>query len=103
MPSPGDADRMRADQQVANRTLLKRLAVVVVAMFGFGYLMVPFYEKICEVTGIRNIGRADIAANTQVDKTRTVRVELDGNLATCRGGFSRKSRWSTFTQASSGR
>ena len=79
MPSPGDAVQ-RADQQVANRALLKRLSVVVVAMFGFGYLMVPFYEKICEVTGIRNIGRADIAANTQVDVTRTVRVELDGNL-----------------------
>ena len=71
---------MNASQQVANRTLLKRLSVVVVAMFGFGYLMVPFYEKFCEVTGIRNIGRADEAANTQVDTKRTVRVELDGNL-----------------------
>jgi cytochrome c oxidase assembly protein subunit 11 len=71
---------MNASQQAANRSLLKRLSVVVVAMFGFGYLMVPFYEKFCEVTGIRNIGRADHAANTQVDTTRTVRVELDGNL-----------------------
>ena len=71
---------MNASQQAANRTLLRRLSVVVVAMFGFGYLMVPFYEKICEVTGIRNIGRADEAANTQVDTKRTVRVELDGNV-----------------------
>lgn len=64
----------------ANRTLLLRLCVVVVAMFGFGYLMVPFYEKFCEVTGIRNIGRADETANSQVDASRNVRVELDGNL-----------------------
>ena len=64
----------------ANRTLLLRLCVVVVAMFGFGYLMVPFYEKFCEVTGIRDIGRADEPANTQVDTTRNVRIELDGNL-----------------------
>ncbi len=71
---------MNASQQAANRMLLGRLSVVVVAMFGFGYLMVPFYEKFCEVTGIRNIGRPDQAVNTQVDRTRTVRVELDGNL-----------------------
>ncbi len=71
---------MNASQQAANRTLLKRLCVVVVEMFGFGYLMVPFYEKFCEVTGIRNIGRADAVTNTQVDTARTVRVELDGNL-----------------------
>ena len=80
MSSPEDENRRKAGQRAANRTLLARLSVVVVAMFGFGYLMVPFYEKFCEVTGIRNIGRADEAANTQVDTKRTVRVELDGNV-----------------------
>jgi cytochrome c oxidase assembly protein subunit 11 len=34
-----------------NRVLLAKLGVIVVAMFGFGYALVPFYEKICEVTG----------------------------------------------------
>jgi cytochrome c oxidase assembly protein Cox11 len=43
MPSPDDPDRRKASQQAANRVLLRRLSVVVVAMFGFGYLMVPFY------------------------------------------------------------
>lgn len=79
MPSARDDERS-AGQRAANRSLLRRLSVVAVAMFGFGYLMVPFYEKFCEVTGIRNIGRADEAVNTQVDTKRTVRVELDGNL-----------------------
>lgn len=81
--SERDANRagtMNAGQLAANRVLLRRLCVVVVAMFGFGYLMVPFYEKFCEVTGIRNIGRADEALNTQVDASRRVRVELDGNV-----------------------
>jgi cytochrome c oxidase assembly protein subunit 11 len=56
--------------------------VVVVGMFGFGFALVPFYEKICEVTGIRNIDRAAEPAvvNTQVDATRTVRIELDANV-----------------------
>ena len=57
-----------------------RLCVVVVAMFGFGFLLVPFYEKICEVTGLRDIDKADAVVNTQVDATRVVRIEFDTNL-----------------------
>jgi cytochrome c oxidase assembly protein subunit 11 len=49
-------------------------------MFAFGYALVPFYEKICEVTGLRNIGAADAVANTQVDATRVVRIEFDSNV-----------------------
>ena len=67
---------MDATQLRDNRALLLKLVVIVVAMFGFGYALVPFYEKICEATGIRNIGRADTVANTQVDATREVRIEV---------------------------
>ena len=49
-------------------------------MFGFGFALVPFYEKICEVTGLRNIAQADEVANTQVDKSREVRIEFDSNV-----------------------
>ena len=63
-----------------NRRLLIRLGVVVVAMFGFGYLLVPFYEKICEVTGLRDIDRADTVVNTQVDASRVVNIEFDTNV-----------------------
>ena len=64
----------------SNRALLVQLAVVAVAMFGFGYALVPFYEKICEVTGLRNIDRADALVNTQVDTARSVRIEFDTNV-----------------------
>jgi cytochrome c oxidase assembly protein subunit 11 len=70
---------MNAEQRAANRSLGRRLGVAVVAMFGFGFLLVPFYEKICEVTGIRNLGAPDAVANTQVDASRTVRLEFDAN------------------------
>lgn len=63
-----------------NRALLRRLGVVVLFMFGFGYALVPFYEQICRATGLRNVDRADAVHNTQVDTTRSVRVELDSNL-----------------------
>ena len=65
----------------ANRVLLRKLAVVAVLMFGFGFALVPFYEKICEVTGIRNLLQPDDVAvvNTQVDRSRVVTIEFDAN------------------------
>ena len=71
---------MNLAQRHDNRLLLAKLSVIVIAMFGFGYALVPFYEKICEVTGLRNIARADTVQNTQVDATRAVRIEFDSNI-----------------------
>ena len=79
MSERGSGDEMD-DRKRSNRSLLKRLVAVVVVMFGFGFAMIPFYNKICEVTGLRNIAIADDAVNTQVDAGRLVRIELDGNL-----------------------
>jgi cytochrome c oxidase assembly protein subunit 11 len=75
MSDPGDTRRN-------NRTLLVKLCVIVVAMFGFGYAMVPFYDMICEATGLRNLAIADEIGNTQVDAARSVRIELDSNVRT---------------------
>jgi cytochrome c oxidase assembly protein subunit 11 len=67
-----------------NRRMLKKLLVVALGMFGFGFALVPFYEKICEVAGLRTLwqpGQVEAsAANTQVDLTRTVSVEFDSNV-----------------------
>ena len=71
---------MNLAQRHDNRLLLAKLSVIVVGMFGFGYALVPFYEKICEVTGLRNIAQADAVRNTQVDATRDVRIEFDSNI-----------------------
>lgn len=66
----------------ANNRLLKKLCVVALAMFGFGFALVPFYEKMCEITGFRNVFRADEVEvkNTQVDMTRSVTIEFDSNV-----------------------
>jgi cytochrome c oxidase assembly protein subunit 11 len=73
-------------QQAAGdrRTLLRKLVVVAVVMFGFGWALIPIYRKICEVTGIniltdRDPRAAARAANTQVDTSRTIVVEFDAN------------------------
>lgn len=63
-----------------NQLVLKKLLVVALGMFGFGFALVPLYEKICEVTGIRNVIQADaLPGNNQVNEARTITVELDAN------------------------
>lgn len=69
-------------RSLENRRMLVRLAIAAVGMFGFGFALVPFYEKICEVTGLRNLlvsNASDNAENTQVDTTRNIVVEMDAN------------------------
>ena len=74
-----------------NRRMLGKLAVVALAMFGFGYVLVPMYKHICEALGINVLsvservtsgGLSDAAkrkGNTQVDTSRTITVEFDAN------------------------
>jgi cytochrome c oxidase assembly protein subunit 11 len=73
-----------AETELDNRTILRKLVVVAVLMFGFGWALVPLYRKICEVTGInvvtsRNEDAERAARNTQVDTSRTVVIEFDAN------------------------
>jgi cytochrome c oxidase assembly protein subunit 11 len=69
------------ERDESNRQLMKKLLVATAIMFGFGFALVPFYEAICEATGIRNVFQPDAVAaqNTQVDATREVSVEFDAN------------------------
>jgi cytochrome c oxidase assembly protein subunit 11 len=65
----------------SNQLLLKKLLLIAAGMFGFGFALVPFYNKICEVAGLNNVLQADGApANTQIDTTRSMTVEFDANL-----------------------
>jgi cytochrome c oxidase assembly protein subunit 11 len=77
---PNAPESAAVEQRRSNLALVKRLAVVVVGMFAFGYALVPFYEQICRATGLRNIAQADVVKNTQVDVSRSIRIEFDSNL-----------------------
>ncbi len=53
--------------------------MLAMAMFGFGYLLVPLYEKFCEITGIGGrTGGAMVEAelSSEIDHDRTVRVQF---------------------------
>jgi cytochrome c oxidase assembly protein subunit 11 len=71
-----------------NIKMVSKLGVIVLAMFGFGYALVPIYKAICEMTGINVLALGDkqipgatpkLPANTQVDISRTITVEFDAN------------------------
>ena len=71
-----------------NSNMLRKLAVVVLAMFGFGYALVPIYDAICRMTGVNVLAlaelvvpgeKAKVPTNTQVDTSRTITVEFDAN------------------------
>lgn len=62
-----------------NKQMLGKLAVFVAIMFAFGFALVPVYKKICEVTGINDFMRPEQVKNTQIDSSRSVKIEFDAN------------------------
>ena len=66
----------------ANGKTAGRLAVVVLAMFGFGYALVPLYDVLCELTGLG--GRTGVVAASAldgaVDTSRTIKVQFLGTV-----------------------
>jgi cytochrome c oxidase assembly protein subunit 11 len=74
-----------------NLLMLRKLTVVALAMFAFGYALIPIYKHICEMTGINILAlgekelpgsgnaRLSKADNSQIDTSRTITVEFDAN------------------------
>lgn len=67
----------------ANRRLTLRLGIVVVAMFGFGYAILPMlYDAICEITGLggKPAVAQEASLDTSVDTERLVTVQFLGTV-----------------------
>ncbi|WP_299081467.1 cytochrome c oxidase assembly protein [uncultured Paraglaciecola sp.] len=61
-----------------NNKMVAKLLVIVVAMFGFGFALVPLYDVLCDALGI-NGKTADTAAvyqTVEVDESRLVTVDF---------------------------
>lgn len=71
---------MNNSVQKQNRETIRKLVVIALVMFGFGFALVPLYNKICQVTGVNNLLKPDEVVNTQVDKSRTISLEFDANV-----------------------
>ena len=83
------ANPLRLALSLDNRRMTVKLAVVVLAMFGFGYALVPLYRTICQALGINVLALSDVrtgagvaathSATTQVDLSRSITIEFDAN------------------------
>ena len=64
----------------ANRRLVRRLLLIAVGMFGFGFALVPLYNVFCQVTGVngKTGGPVDAVAALAdvVDMDRVITVEF---------------------------
>jgi cytochrome c oxidase assembly protein subunit 11 len=70
-------------QQSTNPThgkLVKRLVVIVIGMFGFGFALVPLYDILCDITGLngKTSNTAASGENIRQNKSRTITVEFLG-------------------------
>jgi cytochrome c oxidase assembly protein subunit 11 len=61
----------------AHLVIAGKLSLLVVGMFGFGYLMVPIYNILCDITGLNGKTSSVAAIAPQsVDENRLVTVEF---------------------------
>lgn len=81
-------DRKKRDgltKAIDNRRLVRRLALIAIGMFGFGFAMVPLYGVFCELTGLQGRGiTVDSTASGVTTSDRDIRVRF---LATTHSGL----------------
>ncbi|MFT5171885.1 MAG: cytochrome c oxidase assembly protein subunit 11 [Gammaproteobacteria bacterium] len=61
-----------------NRRAARFLAALTLAMFAFGFALVPLYDVFCDITGLNGkTGRIEAAAlDGQVDQTRDITIQF---------------------------
>lgn len=66
----------------SNKTVIGKLLLLVLFMFGFGYALVPLYDVFCDVTGLNGKTGDQVSFESApvVDKNRTVRVTFIASL-----------------------
>jgi cytochrome c oxidase assembly protein subunit 11 len=82
-PDPNPSGLSRDEQRRANRSLTRRLVVMTLGSFAFGWALVPLYDVFCKVAGV---GSAEAkagpsSAREDMDPNRTVTIEFVANEA----------------------
>jgi cytochrome c oxidase assembly protein subunit 11 len=69
---------MSDDLHNKNSRLVKKLLLIVILMFGFGYALVPLYDVLCSIAGqnIKLQGAVGSEPVFAVDESREIRVEF---------------------------
>jgi cytochrome c oxidase assembly protein subunit 11 len=68
--------------EVDNKRIITRLLGVVIAMFGFGFALVPLYDVFCDVTGLngKTGDQVVLSESMKVDTSREIRVDFIASL-----------------------
>lgn len=64
--------------QVNHGPLLRKLALVVLVMFGFAFALVPLYDVFCRITGLngKTAVQPATAERAVIDSKRTIQIEF---------------------------
>lgn len=66
-----------------NGKVVRKLVFMVIAMFGFGFALVPLYDVFCDITGLN--GKTNTVgvtyADDGIDVTRTIKVQFITRMA----------------------
>jgi cytochrome c oxidase assembly protein subunit 11 len=67
----------------SNSKVIKKLVLVVFAMFGFGFALVPLYDVFCDITGLNGkTNDVSVAYEDEgIDTSRTVKVQFITRMA----------------------
>lgn len=64
------------------KVLTRKLMIVVISMFGFGFALVPLYDVFCDLTGLN--GKTDTEAaqvnEDGIDTTRNIKVQFISHI-----------------------
>ena len=68
--------------RAGNASVISRLMLVVIGMFGVGFAMVPLYDIFCDITGIngKTGDQVTLSESMEVDTSRLVEVEFIASL-----------------------
>ena len=70
--------------RTTNHRFAVLLMVMVVAMFGFGYALVPLYEVLCQITGLGGrtgvVDATEVESTARVDESRQITVRFLGTV-----------------------
>jgi len=73
---------MREAVDKKNMQLARKLVLIVIAMFGYGYALVPIYDVFCDITGLNGKTAAEAVSevNYEIDLNRDITIEFVTSL-----------------------
>ena len=83
MSEDTEQDITSQKNKASNSKVLKKLVLVVFAMFGFGFALVPLYDVFCDITGLNGKTNSSSVAYAAdgIDTSRMVKVQFITRMA----------------------